>query len=182
MLRAAGKGHGSHVSRLSVGLLLRYRALVYERAEEGWTTLSCMTIFYQKKKNNSLDFFTVRPNSISKYTLPISTSECVKSIPMNLTQNLYGGDIEMRAHSQTIDQRPPVRVSVQVGGLDWLHRLYRWFTALSHGPREIPPVSPYGTWDPQRERFQPMRAEAALDIVASQRDTLWSTKLYNSTL
>jgi hypothetical protein len=88
----------------------------------------------------------------------------------------------MRAHSQTIAQRPPVRVPVQVGGLDWLHRLYRWFSALSHGPREIRPVSPYGTWDAQRERFQPMRAEAALDIVASQRDMLWSTKIYNSAI
>ena len=88
----------------------------------------------------------------------------------------------MRAQSQTFDQRSPVSVPVQVGGLDWLHRLYHWFRALTHSPREIPPVSPYGTWDPQRERFQPMRADAALDIVASERGALWSTKLYNSTI
>lgn len=122
------------------------------------------------------------PNSIGNYTLYAPTSECVQSIRINLVHHIYGGDLDMRAHSQTIDQRPPVRIPVQVGGLDWLHRLYRWFRALSHSPREIPPVSSYGTWDPRRERFQPMRAEAAVDIVASQRDTLWSTKLYNSTL
>jgi len=88
----------------------------------------------------------------------------------------------MRAHSQTIDQRPPVSVPVQVGGLDWLHRLYQWFSALTHSPRQIQPVSPYGTWDAQRERFDPMRAEAALDIVASRSSMLWSTKIYNSTI
>jgi hypothetical protein len=88
----------------------------------------------------------------------------------------------MRAHSQTIDQRPQVRIPVHVGGLDWFHRLCQWFGALTHGPREIPPVSPYGTWDPQRERFHQMQAEAALDIVASRSGMSWSTKIYNSTI
>lgn len=88
----------------------------------------------------------------------------------------------MRAHSQTIDQRTTVRVPVQVGGLDWLHRLYQWFKTLPQAPRQINPVSPYGTWDAQRERFEPMRADAALDIVASRNGMLWSTKIYNSTI
>ena len=88
----------------------------------------------------------------------------------------------MRAHSQTIDQRPTVGVPVQVGGLDWLHRLYQWFKTLSQTPRQINPVSPYGTWDAQREHYEPMRAEAALDIVASRNGALWSTKIYNSTI
>jgi hypothetical protein len=63
-----------------------------------------------------------------------------------------------------------------------LHRLYQWFIALTHSPSQIAPVSPYGTWDAQRERFDPMRADAALDIVASRNGTLWSTKIYNSTI
>ena len=88
----------------------------------------------------------------------------------------------MRAHSQTIDQRPQMGVPVAVGGLDWLHRLYQWFMGLSRNSREILPVSPYGTWDPQRERFHPFRADAALDIVISYRGTTWSTQLYNSSL
>jgi hypothetical protein len=88
----------------------------------------------------------------------------------------------MRAHSSTIDQRPQIGVAVGVGGLDWLHRLYQWFRGLTHSSREIPPVSSYGTWEPERERFQPMRADAALDIVISRRGTSWSTQLYNSSL
>ena len=87
----------------------------------------------------------------------------------------------MRAHSHTIDHRPQIRVPV-AGGLDWLHRLYQWFQGLTRSPREIPPVSQYGTWDPERERFQPLRAEAALDLVIAQRGASWSTRLYNSTL
>jgi hypothetical protein len=88
----------------------------------------------------------------------------------------------MRAHSETIGHSQPVSVPVQVGGLDWLYRLSQWFRALTHSPRQIPPVSPYGTWDAQRERFEPMRADAALDIVASRSGMSWSTKIYNSTI
>ena len=88
----------------------------------------------------------------------------------------------MRAHSQTIEHRPQMGVRVDVGGLDWFHRLYQWFQGLTHSSREIPPVSPYGTWEPERERFQPFRADAALDIVIAQRSTSWSTQLYNSSL
>jgi hypothetical protein len=88
----------------------------------------------------------------------------------------------MRAHSPTIDQRPQMRVTADIGGLDWLHRLYQWFSGLIRSSREILPVSPHGTWEPERERFQPMRADAALDIVISQKGTSWSTQLYNSSL
>jgi hypothetical protein len=88
----------------------------------------------------------------------------------------------MRAHSQTLDRRAPVSVPMQVGGLDWMQRLLQWFKSLRHSPLQIEPVSPYGTWDAQRERYDPMRADAALDIVASRNDTMWSTRLYNSTL
>jgi hypothetical protein len=88
----------------------------------------------------------------------------------------------MRAHSQTIDHRPQVKLSVPVGGLDWFHRLCQWLKALTRSPREIQPVSPYGTWDADHERFHPLRAEAALDIVARRSDMVWSTKLYNGTI
>jgi hypothetical protein len=40
-------------------------------------------------------------------------------------------------------------------------------------------VSPYGSWDAQHERFRPMRAEAAADIVATQNGVLWSTQIYS---
>ena len=88
----------------------------------------------------------------------------------------------MRAHSQTIEHRPQMGIPAEVGGLDWLHRLVQWFQSLTHASRDIPPVSSYGTWDAERERFQPFRAEAALDIAMSQRGASWSTQLYNSSL
>ena len=75
----------------------------------------------------------------------------------------------MRVHSQTIDRRSQVGVPVGVGGLDWLHRLHQWFQDLTHSSPKIPPVNAYGTWEPKHERFQPLRAESALDIVISQR-------------
>jgi hypothetical protein len=86
----------------------------------------------------------------------------------------------LRVHSQTIDQRPQIGVSVS--HLDWLHRVSQWFKGLNFRPRAIPPVSPYGTWEPERERFQPLRADAALDIVISQRGMSWATQLYNSSI
>ncbi|HSF30717.1 MAG TPA: hypothetical protein VLK82_09645 [Candidatus Tectomicrobia bacterium] len=84
----------------------------------------------------------------------------------------------MRAHSQTIDRRPQVGVTVNVGGLDWFHRLRQWFGARTQRQRKIGPVSPYGTWDAQRERFQPMRAEAAADIIAARTSLSCSTRIY----
>jgi hypothetical protein len=69
-----------------------------------------------------------------------------------------------------------------VGGPDWLQRLYQWFQGRTRSPREISPVSSYGTWEADRERFQPFRADAALDIVIAQRGTSWSTQLYSASL
>jgi hypothetical protein len=88
----------------------------------------------------------------------------------------------MRAHTQTIDQRPRIGVSGASGSTDWLYRLYQWFQSLSRSFVGSPPVSAYGTWEPKRERFEPLRADAALDIVISQRGAAWSTQLYNSSL
>src|SRR5262245_5264645 len=86
----------------------------------------------------------------------------------------------LRAQSHTIDHGP--RMGVPVGNLDWLHRFSQWFKGLTFSSRAVPPVSPYGTWEPERERFQPLRADAALDIVISQRGMSWATELYNSSI
>jgi len=88
----------------------------------------------------------------------------------------------MRAHTQTIDQRPRIGVSGATGSTDWLHRLYQWLQSLGRGSEGSSPVSAYGTWEPKCERFQPLRADAALDIVISQKGAAWSTQLYNSSL
>jgi hypothetical protein len=90
------------------------------------------------------------------------------------------GVIDMRAHSQTIDRRPQVNVTLKVGVLDWCYRLYQWFRSASHGQREIGPVSSYGTWDAQRERFQTIPAVAAIDIVAARSGMSWLTSVYTA--
>ncbi len=86
----------------------------------------------------------------------------------------------MRAHSQTIAQRPQGGVTMDVGGVDWFRRVCQWFKSAAQRQREIGPVSPYGTWDAQRERFQPMRADGALDVFVSQKGVVWAERLYNA--
>jgi hypothetical protein len=85
----------------------------------------------------------------------------------------------MRAHTQTIAQRPQVGVRVNVDGLDWFQRLSQWFKSFAHRSRTIGPVSPYGTWDAKHEQFHPMRADAAVDIVAAQNGASWTSRIYS---
>jgi hypothetical protein len=88
----------------------------------------------------------------------------------------------MRAHSETIAQRPRVGVSMDVGGVDWFHRLCQWFRSITQTQRQIGPVSLYRTWDAERERFRPMRAEAAADLLASQHGAVWLERIYSAHL
>jgi hypothetical protein len=88
----------------------------------------------------------------------------------------------MRAHTQTIAQRPQVSVKVNVDGLDWFQRLQRWFKSLGRRSRTIEPVSPYGTWDAMHEQFHPMKADAAVDIVAAQHGISWTSRIYSASI
>jgi len=74
----------------------------------------------------------------------------------------------MRAHGQTINHRTQVGVGMDVGGLDWFQRVCQWFRSFTPRSREIGTVSRYGTWDATREQFQPLKAEAAMDIEAAR--------------
>jgi hypothetical protein len=140
-----------------------------------------MTIFHPQKKNNSLDFSMAPPNIIVKQTVGIAKQGLLKFIPITRdTRNR--GVIDMRAHSQTIDQRHQVGVRVSVGELDWFQRLYQWFKSFSYGAPQIEPVSPYGTWDAKREKFQPMKAEAAVDIVAARNGFGWTERIYGASV
>jgi hypothetical protein len=71
---------------------------------------------------------------------------------------------------------------VEVGGLDWFQRLWHWFKGLLERPRHIGPVSRYGTWDPRREQFTPLRAEAAADLVAAQHGSAWVARIYGGSI
>jgi hypothetical protein len=88
----------------------------------------------------------------------------------------------MRAHSQTIDQRPQVSVKVHLEGLDWFQRLCQWLRSFSHHPQQPESLSLYGTWDAKREQFHQMQADAAADIVAARHGISWSSKMYGASL
>jgi hypothetical protein len=88
----------------------------------------------------------------------------------------------MRAHGETIAHAPRVRMAIEVNSLDWFQRLYQWFKSLTARHKDIPPVSPYGTWDPRRERFHAFKAEAAVDMVATWNGVAWSTRIYNGSI
>jgi hypothetical protein len=84
----------------------------------------------------------------------------------------------MRAQTQTIDRRPQGGVPVNISGLDWFDRLWQWLRNTSQRRRELGPVCAYGTWDARRERFQPLRADSAADIVMARSTLSWSTGTY----
>jgi hypothetical protein len=88
----------------------------------------------------------------------------------------------MRAHSQTMDHRSHVGVTIDVGGPDWFHRLCLWFKTLTYSSRAAASVNPYGTWDAQRERFRPMHADSAADMVVSQNGAAWAERIYSASI
>jgi hypothetical protein len=103
-------------------------------------------------------------------------------IPIALVMIENRGVIDMRAHSQTINHRPHVGVRVNVGGVDWFQRLCQWLKSFTQQSREIGPVSPYGTWDAKRERFQPLRADGAVDLEAERNGASWASKIYSASI
>jgi hypothetical protein len=88
----------------------------------------------------------------------------------------------MRAHSQTINHRTQVGVGMDVGGLDWFQRVCQWLRSFTPRSREIGAVSRYGTWDATREQFQPLKAEAAMDIEAARNGASWASKVYTASV
>jgi len=71
---------------------------------------------------------------------------------------------------------------MDVGGLDWFQRVCQWFRSFTPRSREIGPVSRYGTWDATREQFQPLKAEAAMDIEAARNGASWASKIYTASV
>lgn len=88
----------------------------------------------------------------------------------------------MAVRGETMPRGARVGARVEAGGLDWLRHLWRWFKPGSAREREIGAMSQYGTWDPERERFRPMRADAAADLVAAQYGSTWSARIYGSSI
>lgn len=85
----------------------------------------------------------------------------------------------MRAHSETMTQGTRIGMPVRVSGLDWLQRIRQWFKSFRAPSADIAAVSQYGTWDAGREKYRPLKAEAAVDLVAAQYGHAWSAKIYS---
>jgi hypothetical protein len=88
----------------------------------------------------------------------------------------------MRAHTETLTQGTRVNMPIQVSGLDWLHRLQQWFKSFHMSSAAIADVSQYGTWDARREKYAPLKADAAADLVAAQHGSVWSMRVYGSSV
>jgi hypothetical protein len=88
----------------------------------------------------------------------------------------------MRAHTQTMGQRPQVGVRVNVGELDWLHRLLQWCKSFCQSARVNESVSPYSVWDAKREQYRPLKADAAVDLVAARNGISWASRIYTSSI
>ena len=84
----------------------------------------------------------------------------------------------MAVRGEVMMQETHVDMTREAGGPDWFQRLCQWFKGVSVRPRQIEPVSQYGTWDPRREQFTPLRAEAAADLLAAQYGAAWTTRIY----
>jgi hypothetical protein len=88
----------------------------------------------------------------------------------------------MAVRGETMPHGARLGMTVEAGGLDWFRRLWQWLRGVSTHGRQIGPVSQYGTWDPRREQFKPLRAEAAVDLLAAQNGAAWSARIYNSSI
>ena len=88
----------------------------------------------------------------------------------------------MRAHSDTIVYGSRAGVGREASGLDWFQRLCQWLKSFTARQKDIPPVSPYGIWDPRRERYYALKADAAVDMVATQNGVSWSTRIYSAAI
>jgi hypothetical protein len=88
----------------------------------------------------------------------------------------------MRAHSETMTQGTRIGLPVQVSNQDWLQRLWQWFKSFRAPSADIAAVSQYGTWDAHCEKYYPLKAEAAADLVAAQHGTAWSERIYSASI
>jgi hypothetical protein len=79
-------------------------------------------------------------------------------------------------------QETRIGMPVQVGVLDWLQRLQQWFKSFRVESNDVGAVSQYGTWDPRREQYRPLKADAAMDMLAMQHGAAWSTKIYSTSI
>jgi hypothetical protein len=86
----------------------------------------------------------------------------------------------MRAQEQTTVWVPQASVAHTIDGEGWRQQLRQWWTARREGHRRATLAALEGYWDPQREVFRPLQANAAIDVAAAQGTLSMATMLYTA--
>ena len=64
----------------------------------------------------------------------------------------------------------------------WFRRIQRWVANRTARRSGAAPMTLYGSWDAQRERFRPLTAESALEQAATQGGQSWFITMYGAAL
>jgi hypothetical protein len=88
----------------------------------------------------------------------------------------------MSSQGQTLTWGRHVGGSTQGARSHWVERFRQWLTRRREGGTGARPTGVYGGWDSRRERFQPPRAESALEHAAARGGQSWCITLYGAAL
>ena len=98
---------------------------------------------------------------------------------------LQGGyheeDMLMQSHGQATVWSSQVGVGRASAGEGWRLQLRRWWAARRAARRHATLAAFEGCWDPQREAFRPLRADAAPEVAAARGTLSMATMLYGFT-
>jgi hypothetical protein len=87
----------------------------------------------------------------------------------------------MQRHGQATVWSPQVGVGRARAGEGWRLQLRRWWAARRDARRRATLAALEGCWDPQREAFWPLRADAAPELAAAHGTLSMATMLYDFT-
>ena len=88
----------------------------------------------------------------------------------------------MQAHGQTIVWGRHIGVGRTHGGTRWYQQLKAWWQARKTAREQAQRQALLACWDAKRETVQPLRAEAACEMVVAQHATSVATMLYGLSL
>jgi hypothetical protein len=87
-------------------------------------------------------------------------------------------DMVMQSHGQATVWSPQVDGGRARAGEGWRLQLRRWWAGCRAARQHATLAALEGSWDPQREAFRPLRADAAPEMAAAQGTLSLATMLY----
>jgi hypothetical protein len=129
-----------------------------------------MTIFHDFYDNDSLDWFMTGAYIIYQ---AVGCSDRTCSM-----RNTLMKEISMRSHGHATVWGTHVGVDRARDGAGWYQRLQEWWATHQATRRQAKLEALNAYWDAKREAVRPLRAEAALEMVAAQGAFSTATKLY----